>query len=393
MNALSLVVAWLLLLERLWKHLLVIRFFRRPLPSTRREPALVSILQPILSGDPTLAWCLERNLAARSRYRREFVWLVDTDDDEARRICGRLIARYPRQQVRMVLVPPPSLDVNPKTVKLIAGARHAQGDVLCVLDDDTQLADDALDQCLPFLDEPGVGLAFGLPYYLYFGTLWSGLVATFVNSNSLLTYIPYTALTAPFTINGMFYAMRREVFDVVGGFAGLERIVADDWAMAQRFRNHGYRLAQTPLRHGISTHVSGPEQYMRLIQRWMIFPRESLMRHLERRERSILLALGLAPALAPLVLLSLIVARPSRHNVALTLGYWAYSAGSIAHLNRAYLQRSTPLRYLCCVPLLQLVFPLQLIVALLSPQRINWRGHLMEVQRGGTIKILRRRTA
>src|SRR5947209_7446760 len=60
-----------MLAERIWKHLMVIRFFRRPLPVvssslvTKSLPK-VSILQPILSGDPTLADCLERNVRARS---------------------------------------------------------------------------------------------------------------------------------------------------------------------------------------------------------------------------------------------------------------------------------------------------------------------------------------
>ena len=119
--------------------------------------------------------------------------------------------------------------------------------MVCVLDDDTRLPDWGLEQCLPFLDRPGVGLAFGLPYYRHFGNLWSALVSLFVNGQSLLTYVPYTALSEPFTINGMFYALRREVLDAVGGFAGLEGILADDFAVASRLREHGYRLAQTPL--------------------------------------------------------------------------------------------------------------------------------------------------
>ena len=51
---------------------------------------------------------------------------------------------------------------------------------------------------MPFLDQPSIGLAFGLPYYCSFETLWSSLVSLFVNDQSLLTYIPYTALTEPF---------------------------------------------------------------------------------------------------------------------------------------------------------------------------------------------------
>ena len=164
--------------------------------------------------------------------------------------------------------PPPAPDVNPKMLKLIEGAKLAHGGVLVVLDDDTRLPDGGLEQCLPYLRQPHVGLAFGLPYYVSFQNVWSSLIAYFVNSNSLLTYIPYLQLTKPFTINGMFYAIRREVFEQVGGFAGLEGFLADDFAIARRIQAHGYELAQTPLRHAISTHVAGASHYLSLMQRW-----------------------------------------------------------------------------------------------------------------------------
>jgi ceramide glucosyltransferase len=43
------------------------------------------------------------------------------------------------------------------------------------------------------------------------------------------------------------------------------------------------------------------------------------------------------------------------------------------------------------VTLLQLVFPLQLLAALLLPQRIVWRGHVIEVEKGGGFRYVKRR--
>lgn len=388
-------LAALMLGQRIWKHWLVRRFFQRPLPAQRREPALVSILQPILSGDPTLAGCLAANLAAPSRYRREFIWLIDQGDDEAAAICQELRAAHPLQNVQIVALPPPGPRDNPKTVKLWSGLRHAAGDVICVLDDDTMLPPHGLEQCLPFLDQPGVGLAFGLPYYRCFANGWSALVSLFVNSQSLLTYVPYTALTEPFTINGMFYAMRREVLDQVGGFDGLEAILADDFAVARRFREAGYRLAQTPLRHGISTYVRGPGHYLSLLQRWFIFPRESLMRHLSARELAVLYGLGLAPALFPLAVVAALVEpgtlRVSRGRAAYAALYFGYGAALYSRIDRAYLGGATPRRLRWAAPLIEIIFPVQLLGALYSPQRINWRGHVMRVERGGTFEFVRRR--
>jgi ceramide glucosyltransferase len=382
----------LALAERAWRHLAVARFFarRRPAPPAGPLP-LVSIIQPILSGDPALAEGLAANLDAPSVYPRELLWLVDTDDVAAQAICAGLIAGRPAADARVILLGPPGADENPKLIKLIAGAREARGEIICVLDDDTRLPPHGLEELLPALDEPGVGLAFGLPYYVSFANLWSALVACFVNSSSLLTYLPYAALREPFTINGMCYAMRREVLGRLGGFAGLEHMVADDFAVAQRVRAGGYRLAQTGLRHAIATTVGGPHTYARLIQRWLIFPRESLMRHLPPGELALFYAVTLAPLAGPWLALAGVL----RGGLARTLGaaYLAYSYAIFSHLEAAYLGRPTPRRWRWLVPLVGLLTPAQAAAALLSPQRIVWRGHLIAVEPGGGIRTIRRRAA
>lgn len=411
-NSLYLALVILLLVERLGKVALVERFFRRqqdggrwtvvgnahgppstvyyPPSTVTNTPRLVSILQPILSGDPTLAACLEANLQAKSGYNREFLWLVDTDDAEGQRICRDLIDRYSHQQVELLLLPPPSLNQNPKMIKLIAGARQACGDVLCVLDDDTRLPDGGLEQCLPYLDGDGVGLVFGLPYYLSFHNLWSRLVAYFVNSHSLITYIPYTAFAQPMTINGMFYAMRRDVVDAIGGFDGLEPTLADDFAVARRVRGHGLRLVQTPLCHSISTHVAGPRRYLSIIQRWFIFPRESLLRHLPLPNLLLLYGLAGVPVFFPWLALAAALLATSVWTVGFALLYFALNYAIFAYFNIRYFANAAPWKYSWLVPLIHITFPIQLIVALLAPQRITWRGHQMIVERGGGFRFKRR---
>lgn len=389
--ALLSMAAVVLLLITGWRHWAVVRFLRQPAPARTRPPRGVSILQPILSGDPALAQTLGHNLQMRISHRCEFLWLLDADDAEGQRICRELIASHPGADVQMLCLPPPSQGVNPKTFKLVQGLPAARGDVICVLDDDTMLPDGGLEECLPYLDTPDAGLVFGLPYQVNFGNLWSGLVALFVNSSSLITYIPYASLHEPVTINGMFYALRRSVLDEVGGFTGLEPILADDFAIAQRVRAHGLRLVQTPLRHAISTHVPSARRYLRLMQRWFVFPRESLLRHLPRREQALVYALALAPTLLPLLLLLGLALWPAPLPALLLGLYFVYSYTVFLHLDRAYLHAATPLRWSLLQPLMQVLLPLQVLAALLLPQRILWRGHVMQVTRGGGFRYLRRR--
>jgi ceramide glucosyltransferase len=384
-------VAIAMLAEKLWRHCAVTRFFERRPPLAESPVRLVSILQPILSGDPTMPACLEANLAMQTACSLEFIWLVDTNDLEADRVCRELIEKYPHRRIHLHAMPPPGERDNPKMVKLIRGLDLAEGDVICVLDDDTVLPHGGLDLCIPYLDQPGVGLAFGLPYYTNFSNLWSSLVSYFVNSHSLLTYIPYTTLTKPFTINGMFYCVKRHTLDSVGGFRGSEATLADDFAVAQRFKQHGLKLAQTPLLHGISTRVTGPRHYLSLIQRWFIFPRESLMRHLGLRDRTILYVTGLLPALYPLLLVIWTLKSPSTGKSAYALAYFAYSFALFVQINNRYLRGAAPMRTAWLVPLIQVFFPVQLVAALLSPRRIVWRGHVMQVEKGGGFRFVRRR--
>lgn len=381
-------LAWL---EKTWKFWRVVRFFAQPVPQPMQPVRLVSVLQPILSGDPTLPACLEANLRAQTRYAREFLWLVDEDDAGGLQICQALMARYPEQRVQLVPLPPPQARQNPKLVKLLAGMRLAQGDVICVLDDDTRLPDFGFEHCLPYLDEPQTGLVFGLPYYLSFQTLWSQLVACFVNSHSLMTYIPYLQLSAPFTINGMFYCLRTATLAQMGGFAGLESTLADDFAIAQRVRQHGLQLRQTPLVHGISTTVTNARHYFSLLQRWFIFPRESLMRHLKPRELLLLYGTTLLPMFFVWGFVGWLVFAPSVWTLAGLVGYMLYHYLTFAWFNRAYFNHATPWRASGWVSVLQLLLPLQILVALLSPQRILWRGHLMEAEPGGGFRFVRRR--
>jgi ceramide glucosyltransferase len=162
--------------------------------------------------------------------------------------------------------------------------------------------------------------------------------------------------------------------------------------VAQRVRSHGLHLVQTPLRHAIRTQVPSLRRYVRLMQRWFVFPRESLLRHLPRREQALVYALAVIPTLLPLLIVLGLLAWPSPLNAMLVAAYFLYSCLAFLHIDRTYLHAATPLRWSLAVPLLQLLLPLQVLAALLLPQRITWRGHEMQVQRGGGFRFVRKRT-
>jgi ceramide glucosyltransferase len=392
--------AVLILAERLVKYLLVRDFFAR---NTQRAIApdacspveqrpTVSVLQPILSGDPTLWHCLTENLERPSRISSEFLWLVDEDDHMAISGCQKIIDNNPHSPVRLILCPPAPEGCNPKLFKLILGAGSAQGIYIAVLDDDTVLPAHSWEQVLPTLDSPGAGLAFGLPYYAHFQNVWSALVSAFVNSNSLLTYVPYTYIHPPFTINGMFYVVKRTVFDRINGFTGLENQLCDDFAVAQRLRSHGYRLVQTSLRHPIHTHVSSPRAYLRLLNRWFIFPQVSIMQQVSSRELLLFYTFAFVPTFLPLLLAFICIATASSALALWLIGYLAGQAAMLWRFNSMYLAGATPLKYLPLLLLIQFLLPLHVAWAYMSPRNIYWRGHKMAAHPDGSLSYLQRRS-
>lgn len=386
-------IALLFLAERIWKYALVEKFFNdlSPLPLQGMGKEEISILQPILSGDPTLWTCLEGNLQMKTSYQIEFLWLLDENDRVGLDGCQKLITAYPNCRIRLISLPLPPDGISPKTFKLICGLKEAVGNIIVVLDDDTILPDNGLEKCIPYLDKPQIGLAFGLPYYINFSNFWSSLVSCFVNGNSLLTYIPYTFLMPPFTINGMFYAIKREVLEQVGGFSGLESAICDDYAIAQRFRSRGYQLAQTPLRHGISTQVETADRYFNIINRWFIFPQASIMRSASMGELGLFYSLVLLPNFFPLLMVVYLVLFPSVYGVAIGLVYFGFNAYTIFHFNRKYLNNATPNNQIIWILVSQILLPFQIVWSLVSPRQINWRGHIMEVDGEGGFKFVRRR--
>ena len=172
----------------------------------------------------------------------------------------------------------------------------------------------------------------------------------------------------------------------------MEGALADDFAVAQRFRAAGFALAQTPLRHAISTRIAGPRHYATIIARWFVFPRESILRHVAPGDHTIVGALVIAPTLLPLASLLLTLARPSRRALALLAAGHASGYAIFAHNDRTYLGGATPPRWHPLVPLIATILPVQVGAAFLLPQRIEWRGHVMQVEHGDGFRFVKRRS-
>ncbi len=245
----------MLIITTIWLAILLFKVFLArisldaPRQDLQRDLSCVTVMQPILSGDPALETVLDATV--QNLPEATFLWLIDVDDAEAARVTQRLQARYVHQQIHICLCPDAPEGVNPKLCKLEQGRKQVKTPLVLVLDDDAVLTASSLNMMIEALE--GDSLVTALPWYRTANNMPSRLLAQFVNDNSALTYLPLLPFARPLTINGMCYLLPLLVLDSVGGFTPVLRHLTDDLALATQ------------------TSVPTVSRYFRQMHRWFLF--------------------------------------------------------------------------------------------------------------------------
>lgn len=227
----------------------------------------MTIAQPILSGDPLLEECLEANL--RALPDQVFLWLVDEDDAEGRRVAEKLQQAHPDVDVRIDRCPACGDTTNPKLWKLRRAAALVDTAFFCVLDDDTILSRESAAALVAGAKDHTV--ATGLPYYRDAGDLSSRLLSQFVNNNSIFTYLGTSRVMAPFTLNGMGYVMKSGELAGLRNFEPVLNELTDDLALATLVLGNGGDIHQSTATLRVQTGVRDLGRYMQMMHRWYLF--------------------------------------------------------------------------------------------------------------------------
>lgn len=343
----------------------------RAVRETRCAPGDVTVLVPILGGDPelgaTLAACAQELVGVR------LLWLVDEDDALGAGIAREVAARPAAGGVEVLAFPAAPVGVNPKTFKLAAALARVTSEFVVVLDDDARLRAEGLRELVRGLD--GADLATGLPYYRRGRTFGGRLLAHFVNDNVASTYLPLLPFQPPVTIHGMCYALRTRLLVRLGGFTAISHQLADDLAIADLVRRKGGTLRQTLAPVEVATHVEGLGRWWSQMHRWFLFA--TLL--LKRVGAGTAVAIVVLHGLPPLLLWAALV-------VACVVdgGFgWAW----LATLLVARVVAIVPLQIgltgamrhgLLLSPFVELLQPLHLLHAVLV-RRIRWRTRIYQV--------------
>lgn len=264
----------MLILAACWLALLLLKtgltlrvIYRERLRVYPSPHSRVTILQPILSGDPTLAATLEANVMALEQ--ADFIWLIDNDDEVAQATVSQIQRRLAPRNILIKSFPAAPQGVNPKAFKLEQAWREAENNIILVLDDDATLSPESLAHLVGEVSDDN--LVTALPYYAASKNCYSALLAQFVNDSSALTYLPLLPYLPPLTINGMCYVLTRQTLEKVEGFAHIQRHLTDDLALASLLNQHHIRLTQTTALVKIHTDLASGKKYWQQMHRWFLF--------------------------------------------------------------------------------------------------------------------------
>jgi ceramide glucosyltransferase len=326
----------------------------------------LTVLQPILSGDPALAATLahgpDQSPAAR------FIWLVDDDDTEGLSIATGLAATRPN--VVVIGGRSPQDGENPKTLKLIRGGALVETESVAVLDDDTMLAQGGLEKLAAEARTNG-GLATALPTWgRQPQNVFEAFVAGFVDGQGASAYLAMAKLGRNRTINGMAYAADAQTLRQIGGFSAMGHSVTDDWAIARLFAEHGRPIIQTAVPAQVAVTLHGPIEALRLLRRWTVFAHRYVAANLDVA----MAGMVLLPAILPL--LGLVLAG-FVGPIALVL--WCCLLMARAGLHRRLIWRigGAGAAPVWAIVAAEVALPILSVAAALRPRRIRWRSRRM----------------
>ena len=373
------------------KTVLAITFYRSR-TECRRPVQSLSVLTPILSGDPSL----ENNLRGHLNVippDSHLYWIIYEHDAEAQRITTAIARDHqsPSHQspshpcaITILQCPEIPFDANPKAYKMQLAVPLLDTRYVCVLDDDTIPSLETLEAAIGALESADVYT--GLPCYQRGTAFWSDMICHFVANNVISTYLATQWFGPPVSLNGMFYVMKTETLRSYGGFTPIFPFLCDDYALARVVKEHGGVIHQSVLPHSTKTHAETSREYFRLFHRWFAMAMVLFRDQPLHGKGMILGLLGLPPFLLWLSLLSPLV------------GWWGWFMVAAVFAIRHLLIR---LQHRCILPFRYPIhFVKSLISELLQPVHVlhaslfntfYWRKWLIRTLANGKFEYVRDR--
>ncbi len=352
-----------------WRLIIAARFFRH-MSKTQVITAYeneITVLQPILAGDPTLENNLNENLD--NAPNADFIWLLNKEDRLGKELIEKILneRHSDKKRISVVVCNTVPHGFNPKTFKLETGFHLCKSKFLAVLDDDTVLQRGALSRVASLCSD--MTIVTGLPYYILFDNFWSSLLCGFVNSNTLVSYPPIALLSKPRTLNGMFYILKKADLEHLGGFQSIVNELCDDYAIAQLYSLNNGKIIQSSELHSIRTSVLDFSHYFSVIRRWMIFAN----RFLKQNISFLLFMIVILPSVLPLILITLAIFK-GFNDFTLVLIILFMKATIMSVFRTHIIGSKEGLKAIAYEVLADIIMPIENMTAYIRSNRFTWRS-------------------
>jgi ceramide glucosyltransferase len=242
----------------------------REAPGLERSPR-VSIVKALKGEDARLLENLE-TFCQIDYPCYELILAVASRDDPVLPLAQRFMERRRKEDVRLV-IDPAQIGLNPQINNLNNGAKAARGEIIIFTDSDTRATPDFVRRLIKPLEDGRVGLSSGLAVFRPARGFWS-LAKSLAYNTSVPLYNALWCRFLPVTV-GAAMAMRRQVFEAVGGFEPIANRLTTDQELGKLVGRHGYGVRLVPLLIAMDEEDRPFRDHAGQIIRWMIAIRSS----------------------------------------------------------------------------------------------------------------------
>ena len=222
--------------------ILVRRFARADTRSRPTSTPSITILKPLNGDEPGLFENLASFCQQNYRGRIQIIFGVQDHKDRAIAVVEQLRKLEAAPEIELVIETRVH-GLNRKVSNLINMAQRIRHEVVILADSDMRVDCDYVASIVAALERPGVGAVSCLYYGIPATGIWSTLFALGINGSFLPGVLVGVALGFTEPCFGSTIALRRNALAAIGGFAAVVDSIADDYALGQALRAHGYAVS------------------------------------------------------------------------------------------------------------------------------------------------------
>lgn len=232
------------LTARLWSNLRFLRWVRRKATTSVAQKLPVSVLVPARNEAATISSCVT-SLLRQDYHHSEIIVLNDGSTDDTAEQLAALSALYPQLKVVHSTEDPP-LGWNGKSYACHRLASLAAGEWLLFTDADTIHTPESVRQGITQAMSLDVALLSAMPRQRT--ETWSERILV----SFIIDFLPLIGLdlravwrdsSNRVAANGQYLLVHAASYREVGGHAAIGSELIDDFALANRFRSFGHRIA------------------------------------------------------------------------------------------------------------------------------------------------------